>query len=133
MPRTRLTWRKLLVLVHQLPPESAVKTAIRNEMPAHEWGRRSEDVDPATSNWSTLESLIALLIDEIRINTWVYVSAHTKDRVPKPEPIRRPGLPERPLRRIRLADAAKIDPRLRGLDATEAQEQLDAMTGRTRR
>ncbi len=77
-----------------------------------------------------METLLAALVDEVRMNTWVYVQAHSDKRVERPTPIRRPGLPARRERRMSLADAQMIDPRLRGLSEEEAQETLDRMTGR---
>jgi len=77
-----------------------------------------------------METLLAALVDEVRMNTWVYVQAHSDKRVERPTPIRRPGLPARRERRMSLADAQMIDPRLRGLSEEEAQETLDRLTGR---
>jgi len=123
-----LTWRKLLVLLHHLPPESALTTAMRNDTPEKILSRAESD--PASSRWSGMETLLAALVDEVRMNTWVYVQAHSDKRVERPTPIRRPGLPARRERRMSLADAQMIDPRLRGLSEEEAQETLDRLTGR---
>jgi len=129
-PGTMLTWRKLLILLHHLPPESALTTAMRNDTPEKILSRAEATADSAKSRWSGMETLLATLIDEVRTNTWVYVQAHSDQRVERPEPIRRPGLPARRERRMNLADAQKIDPRLRGLSEEEAQATLDRLTGR---
>jgi hypothetical protein len=127
-PGTRLTWRKLLVLLHHLPPESALTTAMRNDTPERDLSRT--EYDPASGRWSGVETLLAALIDEVRTNTWIYAQAHSEQRVERPTPIRRPGMPERREKRMSLVDAQRIDPRLRGLSEEEAQAMLDRMTGR---
>jgi hypothetical protein len=129
IPGTRLTWRKLLVLIHHLPPESAVNTAVRNKLPDSIMARQGAKLDPAKSTWSSLESLMALLIDEIRQQTWTYVQSKSEKRVPRPTPIRRPGLPERRERTITLEAAQRLDPRLSGLSEEEAQRKLDNILG----
>jgi hypothetical protein len=132
-PGSSLTWRKLLVLVHHLPPEAAVNTAIRNDVPEHELARRGSEANPEQASWSSLESLIALLIDEVRSQTWAYIQMKTDKRVPRPTPIRRPGVSGRRERTITLASAQRLDPRLRGLSDQEAQQRLDEILGRNRR
>lgn len=119
--------------MNHLPPESAVNTAIRNSMPASNLARDSDGLDPARANWSSIETLTALLIDEVRQQTWVYIQSKSPSAVPRPSPIPRPGLPERALRPISLAAAQVLDPRLRGLSEEEAQDKLDAITGGNRR
>lgn len=87
--------------------------------------------DPAKARWSTLETLMAMLIDEVRSLSWAYMSAHTEQSIPRPEPVKRPGVgPARKLRRISLSDARRLDPRLRLVRDEEAQETLDEITGR---
>ena len=86
--------------------------------------------DPVASPWSTMEMLLALLIDEVGNVGWMYASAKTGKRIPKPQPIRRPGIAARRAKVISLDSARKLDPRLRGIPDEEAQERLDRMTGR---
>lgn len=123
-PGRSLGWRKLLVLIEKLPPEGALNTAIRNHMPEDELaGRRG---DPARAPWSTVETLMAVLIDEVRMLAWSYASAHSKGTVPKPTPISRPGARRSGRRRpISLETARRLDPRLRGLSDEEARERLE--------
>jgi hypothetical protein len=111
-------WRKLLVLIDHLPAESAVNTAIRNSMP--EWSRQASASDPAKSPWSTMETLLAVLIDETRMSNWMYASVHSDKTLPKPEPIRRPGASARRARMMSLENARAIDPRLRAMSDDEA-------------
>lgn len=87
--------------------------------------------DSAKARWSSAEGLLATLIDETRQLAWMYASAHTESTVPKPQPIRRPGVGARRRRRpVSLAVAQRMDPRLRGLSEEEAQAKLDMLTGR---
>jgi hypothetical protein len=98
-------------------------------MPDSIMSRKGAKLDPAESNWSALESLTALLIDEVRQLTWVYVQSHSEKRVPRPTQVRRPGLSERRERTLTLAAAQRLDPRLRGLSGDDAQQQLDSIFG----
>lgn len=125
-----LTWRKLLVLLKHLPAESALNTVIRNNALERDLALHEAKADPAKSSWSTVETLLASLVDEMRINTWVYVQAHSDKKVPKPDPIRRPGSEKRRGKLMSIEDAQRLDPRLRGMSAEEAQATLDRMTGR---
>lgn len=128
-PGSGLGWRKLLVLVEHLPPESALNTAIRNDLPEDNLARRAGD--PVKAPWSTLESLMAALIDEVRNVGWMYASRNSESTIPRPVPIPRPGLSARKQRGriVDLARAQKLDPRLRGLSPEEAQDMMDRLTG----
>lgn len=87
--------------------------------------------DPVKARWSTLETLMAMLIDEVRSISWAYMSAHSEQAIPRPEPIKRPGVTRsRKLRQISLSDARRLDPRLRLVRDEDAQERLDEITGR---
>jgi len=127
-PGRNLGWRKLLVLVDKLPPESAVNTAIRMQVSEDEMVRAKPD--PARAPWSTVEMLLALLIDEMRNLSWMYATAKTGKALPRPEPVQRPGLRRRSGRVISLDAARRLDPRLRNVPDEEAQETLDRITGR---
>lgn len=127
-----MTWRKLLVLLNHLPPESALNTAVRNNTPESELARSSALADPKKGSWSTIETFLALLIDELRINTWAYIQVHTEGKVAKPTPISRPGVGARTGKLMTLEQAQKIDPRLRGMDEAEAQAMLDELVNRGR-
>jgi hypothetical protein len=86
--------------------------------------------DPTQERWSAVESMLATVIDEMRISRWTYVQAHSDKTIPKPTPIPRPGVPSRTGRLMKLSDAQRIDPRLRGLGEAEAQAMLDRLTGK---
>lgn len=108
-----------------------MNTAIRNLTPDDKLADAAGD--PTKARWSTMEGLLATLIDEVRQLSWVYASAHTDTKIPRPEPIKRPGVSgpsRRKLKRISLVDARRLDPRLRGLADAEAQTKLDRLTGR---
>lgn len=106
-----------------------MNTAIRN-------GTSDEQLmeaagDPTQARWSTMENLTATLIDEVRQLAWIYTKAHTEQSVPKPEPVQRPGVRGRKVRKISLANARRLDPRLRLVPDEDAQGRLDYITGRT--
>ena len=104
-----------------------MNTAIRNSRPESELARQSASYDPARERWSTVETLLATLIDEVRYGNWAFVQAYSENPVTHPTPIRRPGL-VRTGKAMSLEDAQRIDPRLRGMSAEEAQETLDRMS-----
>lgn len=88
--------------------------------------------DPVKARWSAMEGLMATLIDEVRNLSWAYASAHSEQAIPKPEPIKRPGVGRsRKRHQISLSDARKMDPRLRLVRDEDAQDALDEITGRT--
>jgi hypothetical protein len=117
--RGRLSYRKLGVLIDHLPPESATITAIRSAMTDEELTEWSAGGDPAKGRWSSLEMLIAALLDEVRRFEHMYVSAHVKkgQSGPAPAPVPRPGISQKTpaRRRSRLTDEQRrmLDPRLR--------------------
>jgi hypothetical protein len=82
--------------------------------------------DPAQAPWSTLETLIAALIDEVRQLNWMFASANSSSntKVPKPVLIRRPGS-EAPRGKLMSVESARaLDPRLRDLDDDEVRERM---------
>lgn len=97
-----------------------MNTAIRNDLPEWSLAEKAAGADSARSAWSTLEILLAVLIDETRMANWMYASAHSEHTIPKPEPLRRPGAAAKRLRRLSLDDARAIDPRLRTMSDDEA-------------
>lgn len=106
-----------------------MNTAIRNGIPERSLSERLSGADPAKSAWSTLETLIAVLIDETRMSNWMYASAHSDNPIPKPEPLRRPGVATSRRRALSLADARAIDPRLRTMPDDEAVETFRRLHG----
>lgn len=86
-----MTWRLLGVLIRNLPPESATKTAMRNAMGGAEIEQASKRADPSQGQWSHLEMLIASQGDTLR---WIaYILAAANGGKPKkPEPTPRPGV-----------------------------------------
>ena len=117
------------MLVEQLPPESAVMTAIRNLVPEDEL--RASESHPEFAAWSNLETLIALLIDEVRNFSWSFIQSRSEAKVPRPDPVRRPGIGSGRMARVVSLDAVKrMDPRLRGIPDEEVQSKLDEITGR---
>lgn len=97
--RGRMTWRRLRVLIEHLPPESATKTALRNELTDEELAALADAGDPESARWSQLEQLTASLIDAVRRMEYVLICANTESkhqRPTPPEPVPRPGA--RPMR-----------------------------------
>ncbi|MEV0830899.1 hypothetical protein [Nonomuraea rubra] len=89
-----MTWRRLDVLLRNLPPESRLKTALRNEVPDQELRRMSEGADPSTGQWSHAEMLQALVIDALREIRYVLVKVNGGKAKP-PDPLPRPGVKAR--------------------------------------
>lgn len=84
-----LSWRRLGVLVKFLPPESATKTALRNETPLDSIRKAAADSDYGP--WSQTDMLLAAVIDLLAWLKW----AKTKDGSEgknAPEPYPRPGV-----------------------------------------
>jgi len=129
-PGSGLSWRKLLALIDNLPPESALNTAVRNITPEERLAANAGD--PVKARWSTVESLLAALIDEVRQVSWMYASSHSDKAIARPQPIRRPGVStkSRRLRPMTLAGIRAIDPRMRDVPDEEVQATLNRMTGR---
>jgi hypothetical protein len=89
-----MSWRRLRVLIQQLPPESATWTALRNEMPAAELAEQAEKGEPEKGRWSQLEQLIAANVDATRRVEWVLLCSNIEQKSKRPdapEPMRRPG------------------------------------------
>lgn len=128
-PGSGLTWGKFLALVHKLPTESALNTAVRNDTPDEALAERIGD--PTKSAWSNVETLLAALIDEVRSLGWAYASTHSDRKITKPTPIPRPGVGgKRKLRRISIENAKLLDARLRDLSDEDAEAKFRELTGR---
>ena len=121
-----MTWRRMLVLVSNLPPESALNTAIRNNVPEGEL----LPGDPAKGKWSSAETLLATLIDEVRAYRADFAQVNSKNTVRRPKPIARPGLGRKPGKVLDVEKLKELDPRLRGLSDEEALETYRRLTGR---
>jgi hypothetical protein len=72
----RLTYRRLLVLIRQLPRDSAY------------W----QEVGGERYRWGTAEHLLANIADALLVHDWHYMTAHSKRRPPPPTLTRRPGV-----------------------------------------
>lgn len=73
----RLTWRRLGVLLHHLPRESAYVQAVAG----------------ARAMWGHSEYLLARLIDEVRTGNHMFERVNFKGRPAPPRPLPRPGDP----------------------------------------
>ena len=95
-----MSWRRLRVLIHHLPPESATWTALRNALTDEELAEQADEGEPEKDRWSKAEQLLAAVADRLARVEHVLICANTdkKSKRPQPpEPIRRPGArPPRP-------------------------------------
>lgn len=73
---SRVTWRALLAMVKYSKPGSALYLVTSDE----------------DTLWPRQEQLTAYLIDAIRDLGWLYQSANSKGKVPRPQPFPRPGV-----------------------------------------
>lgn len=104
------------MLIEHLPPESATKTAIRNSIPMEELERATGDGRPDLAPWSGTETMLARVLDEIRLLRMVTAAANgAKPGEFTPTP--RPGIPPKSAKTSRksLNDEQRraLDPRLR--------------------
>jgi hypothetical protein len=106
----KLTWGRLRNLIRHLPPESATKTALRNELSDAEIKRYAQQGDPSQGQWSHLEMLVASLLDAVR-HLQVTVIRVNGGKAKLPDPTPRPG----------------VRPRGRKRPANLSQGQLDAL------
>jgi hypothetical protein len=90
--QSRLTFRRLLSLVEQLPPESRTKTAMRDDMDPHELAAHVGQPRPGWGPWSHTDHLLAQIgerLDALQV-TLVRVMTEAKPADPAPWP--RPGV-----------------------------------------
>lgn len=80
--------------------------------------------DPAQGRWSLIEMLLAQVVDELRVNRWIFVQANSKPGTGgrPPEPLKRPGAKPRK-RRLTLKERMRLDPRLRKAAAEAGEEE----------
>jgi hypothetical protein len=92
---SRLTFRRLRVLIDHLPPESATKTALRDEMSVEDWeSATGKDGLAEWGSWSREGQLLAMIADRIAQLEWALLAVNSeKGKAPKPpEPLPRPGI-----------------------------------------
>lgn len=93
-----MTPRRLKVIVDQLPPESATKTAIRDSMTLEDYGRvNASNTDPNKHGpISATDMKLIDLIDAVRdlgyIVQMVNADKKTAYKIKRPSPYPRPGL-----------------------------------------
>lgn len=89
--RGGLTYRRLGVLLDTLPPESALRTARRNDLPAEALTAERPD-DAPHGPWAQSEYLLAQIADTLALLVWQNASMYSASRPPPPTPIPRPGV-----------------------------------------
>lgn len=130
-----MTLRQLCLLARQLPQDSRWKTILRRRAKEGGFARSTpiEEMDPEV--WSDEAWLIANLIDEVRLQSWMYSSVHRKDgsaAPPQPDPLPRPGDPPRRQRKVNAWFGAMGLPALPS-SADEFRRQVAAKHARTHR
>lgn len=83
-----LSWRRLKILIDHLPPESATKTAIREELGDDFLSAMVIDADvPAPHGpWSRLETLVATVADSVNDLAFITVSLAMGEKAKRPDP-----------------------------------------------
>ena len=87
--RGHLSYRQVQAFIDGLPPESATKTRIRDQMTAEDFAS-APDPD-GWGPWSKTEELLAVLIDRVRALEYVTLAVNGA-KPAAPEPVRRPGV-----------------------------------------
>jgi len=88
---SRLTWRRLGVLIAHLPPESATKTALRDELGDADVTRLA-GARQGHGPWSHTELLLAAVKDAIERLIYVQYQRAGVKGLKAPEPMPRPGV-----------------------------------------
>ncbi|MFD5198800.1 hypothetical protein ACFWM7_01255 [Streptomyces sp. NPDC058375] len=102
------------IWIEHLPPESATKTAMRNDVPDDVMAQASADYRPDKAAWSREEILLVELKDEvIRLRNATLAAAGATP--PEFIPTSRPGIPPKSASAPRMSDEQRraLDPRLR--------------------
>ena len=100
--RGGLSLRRVGVLIAGLPPDSLTMSALAPHIPE---GAESDRPD---RQWSTEAHLLASVVDSVTMLTHVYVSAHSKGKGGKWEPMRRPGEGRKAIRRMTDSQRAAL-------------------------
>lgn len=88
---SRLTWRRLGVLVDQLPPESCTKTAQRDSLDPAEVARMAKGPWSGYGPWSREALMLAEVVDHLNRVIYTLIRVNGGKR-PPPEPYPRPGV-----------------------------------------
>lgn len=133
--RGEMTLRQLRLVARGLPQDSRWKTIIRRQ--AREAGLVKptpiEEMDPEV--WSDEAWLMANLIDEVRLQSWMFSSVHRKEGASapaQPDPLPRPGDPPRRQRKVNAWFGAMGLPGLPS-SADELRRQIAEKQARTHR
>jgi hypothetical protein len=122
-PGGRLSWRRLGVLVEHLPPESATKTALRDELDDGALERLAALPRRGHGPWSHVELLLAAVHDSLE--RLIYVQyARAGAKVKPPEPMPRPGVSSGNVRAINPAAREYLE-RVRAKNAAAAGSSGD--------
>jgi hypothetical protein len=108
------------MLLRQLPPESAFRTAKVNELSDEELYEIAQRPPEGHTGWSHTDMVLAAVFDAIQLLIHVQLRRRGADAGTPPSPLRRPGVPPAPdattnpqaiayLERIRAIHQAEVD------------------------
>jgi hypothetical protein len=100
--RGGLTYRRLLVLVENLPADSAVAAIVAKEV-------QDPQAPEYERQWTISEHMLAAILDQLAVLSWLQIAATVKNPPPAPKPIRRPGEKSVQVRRLSAEERAMID------------------------
>lgn len=125
-----MTWRLLQVLVDHLPPESACKTAVRDETDPAELAALPKP--SGHGPWSAVEMRLADLYDQL---SWlIYATYHSQGGKPKkPKPLPRPGVVDKGKPRKVTPEGIDYLQRLRGRQGAARGDVGGVTSGKRRR
>ncbi len=91
---SRLTWRRLGVLIDWLPTDSATKTAIRDGLTDDEIADLAGRDPVGYGRWSRGDLRTAAVEDAVERQTalMIWLASDRKSKPKMPEPVRRPGI-----------------------------------------
>jgi hypothetical protein len=87
-----LSWRRLGVVIEHLPPESATKTALRDELDDNDLTRLANMPRRGHGPWSHAELLLAAVHDSVERLIYVQYQRAGVKNLKAPEPLSRPGV-----------------------------------------
>lgn len=84
----RMSWRRLGVILRNLPADSAYSTSVREATTDEQWEEIESEVREHHGRWSRSDFLLARTGDLIQHLIWM----QTDRKTPPPEPLPRPGV-----------------------------------------
>lgn len=101
---SKLTYRRLGVLLDGLPGHSAYKTAVRDSIPDEELAAMAKKPRDKHGPWSHTDLLVVSLVDEVRLLRRDLIAVNGGKLSGEFEPTPRPGVPRTSKRRALSAE-----------------------------